>query len=117
MDGRLVRESPAARGTRRIGKPWSRSCRGACQPRTVLVVTGSPPTDQFLDCLQEPDGLLTRSRRVRLFVENRPNLLDKLTPRLEWFNLRRRPRRNGLRKPNGIGSSFQQRGHCDCDHR
>ena len=46
---------------------------------------------------------------MRLFVENRPNLPDRLTPRLERFNLRRRPRRNWLRKPNGIGSSFQQR--------
>jgi hypothetical protein len=47
---------------------------------------------------------------VRLFVENRPNLPDRLTPRLERFNLRRRPRRNCLRKPNGIGSCFQQPG-------
>jgi hypothetical protein len=45
---------------------------------------------------------------VRLFVENRPNLPDSLTPRFERFNLSRRPRRNCLRKPNGIGSSFQQ---------
>jgi hypothetical protein len=35
---------------------------------------------------------------------------DRLTPRFERFNLRRRPRRNCLRKPNGIGSCFQQHG-------
>jgi hypothetical protein len=40
---------------------------------------------------------------VRLFVENRPNLPDRLRPRLEKFTLGRRPRRNRLRNPNGIG--------------
>jgi hypothetical protein len=48
---------------------------------------------------------------VRLFVDNRPNLPDSLTPRFERFNLSRRPRRNRLRAPNGIGSSSQQRRH------
>jgi hypothetical protein len=65
----------------------------------------------LLDCHRELAGPLTRSRRVRLFVENRPNLPDRLMPRLERFNLSRRPRRNCLREPNGIGSSFQQRRH------
>jgi hypothetical protein len=35
---------------------------------------------------------------VRLFVENRPNLPDMLTPRLERFNQRRPPRRDCLQK-------------------
>jgi hypothetical protein len=49
-----------------------------------------------------PNGKLIRSFRVRLFVDTKPRRPDKVAPRFDRLTLRKRPRRNVLREPNGM---------------
>ena len=42
------------------------------------------------------------SFRVGLFVDTRPRRPDKVAPRFDRLTLRKRPRRNVLREPNGM---------------
>ena len=48
------------------------------------------------------NGKLIFSFRVRLFVDTRPRRPDKVAPRFDRLTLRKRPRRNVLREPNGM---------------
>jgi hypothetical protein len=50
-----------------------------------------------------PNGKLICSFRVRLFVDTRPRRPDKVAPRFDRFRLMKRPTRNVLREPNGMG--------------
>ena len=49
-----------------------------------------------------PNGKLICSFRVRLVVDTRPRRPDQVAPRFDRLTLRKRPRRNVLREPNGM---------------